>query len=259
MHRFARIPCRPLGFAPWLAALAWISTAGVAFAAERTNPRWAIVAGEELRERGVADLLTVQLSDMDVDLVERDAVGHVLDELKLNASGLVAPERAVEFGKLASAEVVVLVEALPKLAPPLVRLRAIETSTGVRLLDFLTPAKTPDQDAETLLAELRRAKDTWRTPAALRRYVSVLGVRNEEPGDYLTPAAQALTTFLEHDLRHTPRVLILERDQLQRLTAERDLTGTELELRAAMLLIEVGIRRDPQAAILRAIFFRRFA
>ncbi|MCU0873981.1 MAG: CsgG/HfaB family protein, partial [Pirellulaceae bacterium] len=226
--------------------MAWIATAGVAFAAERTNLRWAIVTGEELHERGVADLLTAQLSDMGVDLVERDAIGHVLDELKLNASGLVAPERAVEFGKLASAEVVVLVESLPKLAPPLVRLRAIETSTGVRLLDFLTLATTPDQDAETLLAELRRAKETWRTPVALRRYVSVLGVRNEEPGDYLTPAAQTLTTFLEHDLRHTPRVLILERDQLQRLTAERDLTGSELELRAAMLLIEVGIRRDPQ-------------
>ena len=64
MQRFARIPCGPLGFAPWLAALAWISTAGVAFAAERTNPRWAIVAGEDLREGGFADLLTVQLSDM---------------------------------------------------------------------------------------------------------------------------------------------------------------------------------------------------
>ena len=89
MHRFARIPCRPLEFAPWLAALAWISTAGVAFAAERTNLRWAIVTGEELHERGVADLLTAQLSDMGVDLVERDAIvqaAHVRAEQIVNGA-----------------------------------------------------------------------------------------------------------------------------------------------------------------------------
>ena len=88
MHRFARIPCRPLGFAPWLAALAWISTAGVAFAAERTNLRWAIVSVDP-RGSALADLLTPKLSQWtDVELVERDAIDKVLKELDLAAGGL---------------------------------------------------------------------------------------------------------------------------------------------------------------------------
>ena len=80
----------------------------------------------------------------DVQLVEREAIRQVLDELKLNASGLVDPAKAIQFGKLAAAEAFILVEkepirieGEPKPRPPLTRARLIETRTGIRLLDWL--------------------------------------------------------------------------------------------------------------------------
>ena len=70
-----------------------------------TPKRWAIVAAD-VSAGGLADLLTAELSDWNnVELVERGQIRRVLDELKLNASGLIASERAVEFGKLTAAEV----------------------------------------------------------------------------------------------------------------------------------------------------------
>jgi hypothetical protein len=56
-----------------------------------------------------------------------------------------------------------------------------------------------------------------------------------------------LTALVEHDLGRLPNVVVLEREQLQRLTAERDLTGIELRLRASTMLLEGGLRRPGDA------------
>jgi cell division FtsZ-interacting protein ZapD len=82
-----------------------VSTAGGVLAAAPANQRWAIVATDDVRERGVVDLLTAQLSQVGgIELVERDAIQRVLDELKLNAGGLVDRTKAVQFGQLLAAD-----------------------------------------------------------------------------------------------------------------------------------------------------------
>jgi curli biogenesis system outer membrane secretion channel CsgG len=98
--------------------------------------RWAVVAAEDLREAGLSDLLTAQLSQVPgVELVEREAIRRVLDELKLNSSGLVEPDKAVRFGQLATADALLFVEPIPKLSPPTIRHLYIAYSSGPERTD----------------------------------------------------------------------------------------------------------------------------
>ncbi|MBW3596267.1 MAG: CsgG/HfaB family protein [Planctomycetes bacterium] len=217
----------------------------LASSASAETPRWAIVAGDAPAARSLADLATAELSQWDdVQLVEREEIDRVLAELKLAPAGLIADDRAIELGRLASAHVVILIESLDKLAPPQFRARAMEVRTGVRLLDVLMPTASLEEEVAALGEELQSAKKKWAIPKDKRRYAAFLGVQNEEPGDALTPQAAALTALLEHDLRLAPGVLLLEREQLHRLRREEQLTGAEVELCSAAVLVEAGLRRD---------------
>lgn len=214
--------------------------------AEQTNGqrRWAILPTKATLA-GLSDLLAAELStSLGIELVERDQIGRVLDELKLNASGLVDPSRVTRFGQLASADVLLLLEALDQPAGGQLRLSLVETRTGLRLLDLTLPRKSLEQELELIVHELRRAKSKTAIPDAQRQYVGVIPFRSEEPGNALKPVCETLTAMLESDLQHVPNVVVLERTQLQRLTGERDLTGIELELRTAARVIEAGVRRN---------------
>lgn len=100
--------------------------------------RWAIVATLDNRDKALADLITARLTDFpQVQLVERESIRKVLDELKLNRSGLVDPSKTARFGALVSADAIVLIEHETKSRPPLFRVRIIETRSGLR--------RSPDQ------------------------------------------------------------------------------------------------------------------
>jgi hypothetical protein len=228
-----------------LVALATSAPVSAAETDGAETTKWAITVSDELRETGLSELLTAGLSQRDdVELVERDAIDDVLRELRLNASGLVDPTPAMRFGQLASAAVLVYIEPVAGTRPELLRARVTETRTGVRLLDGLVPHAGLEENAAALMDLLEHAGAKLRVPSGDRRYVSVLGLRNEEPAETITPLARRLTALLEHDLKRAPSVVVLEREQLHRLTAERDLTGIELKLRGATVLIEGGLRRD---------------
>ena len=207
--------------------------------------RWAIVTGDDEADRNLADLLTVKLSAVNgVTLVERAEIRKVLDELQLNASGLMNPDKAVQLGRLLAADAILFMERNVESQPPTMRVRLIDTRSGVRLLDLLGPADDLVTDIKAVVRELQQAPSKLAVPEDRRRYLGMLGIRNEEPSDYLSPVARGLAVLLEHDLGTTPETIVLEREQLSRLTAERDLTGIELRLRASTRLIEIGLRRD---------------
>jgi hypothetical protein len=223
-----------------------VSTAGSALAAAPANQRWAIVATDGVRERGAVDLLTAQLSQVGgIELVERDAIQRVLDELKLNAGGLVDRAKAVQFGRLLAADALLCVQENKAAGNSLGSLRLVETRTGVRLCELLTSfGDQPEQWAAPWLEEWRRAKTVLELPPDARRYVGVIGIQSEEPGSALTSLGRALSVFLEHDLGRLPGVVVLEREYLRLLRQEQQLTGVELELRSSAWLIEGGLRRN---------------
>ncbi|MEO8495458.1 MAG: hypothetical protein ABI614_10330 [Planctomycetota bacterium] len=203
---------------------------------------WAVIAARPA-DQGIADLLAANLSQIDgMRLVERSAIATWLDELKLNANGLIDPENATRFGQLATADAIVVVESVEPAGTQ--RVRLIETRTGVRLADELAPPGDPDEQCAEIARRLSPMRGKLQLRDEARRYVGVVGLRSEEPGSALDATARTLSVLLEHDLRKLPDVVVLEREQLSRLTAEADLTGVELKLRASAVLIEGGLRRN---------------
>jgi len=209
----------------------------------QTLRRWAIISGDP-KSAALADLLTVELSHWkQVALVERQQITKVLNELELNASGLVAPDQAVRFGQLSRADALLLLAARDEPRSPSVRVQLVEASTSVRLLDLLIPSANFQRELEAILSELRRAESKLAIPEDRRRFIGVLAIHSGEPGGGLKAQCRTLQALVEIRLQQHPQFVVLEREQLQRLTAESNLTGAELKIRSAAWLVEAGVRR----------------
>ncbi len=213
--------------------------------ADDSTHRWAIVAADA-NARPLADLLTAELSsESNVQLVERDQISRVLDELQLNASGLVQRDRAIRFGKLSQADALVIIncpEAKGQRQQHL-RVRLIDTRTSVRLFDAVLKSSDIDAEVAAIRQELQAASATLAIPSEQLRLISVVPIISGEPGHLLKPYCHALTALVAAEFYRRPEFVVLERSDLQRLTAESDLSGLELRLRGATRLLETSVRR----------------
>ena len=119
-------------------------------AEEQASPSLAVIAATPA-DQGIADLMVAKLSEVDgLRLVERSAIAKLLNELKLDAVGLWDPQNATRFGKLATADAILIVEDVK--AARSLRARLIESRSGIRWADELT---SPG-DAEIQCAEIAR-------------------------------------------------------------------------------------------------------
>ena len=187
-----------------------------------------------------------------VRLVERTEIRHVLEELRLNASGLADSAKAIKVGTLAAAEALVILEQEPDAKPPLAHCRLIDSRSGASLLNWIRPAAEFEKRRAELAAALGTALAKSRLPEQDRRYVGVVGIHSEEPGRALDNVAALLGTMLEDGLQQLPRVIVLERKQLERLTREHHLSGMELALQTSAMLVEGGVRRGREGNKLAA-------
>jgi hypothetical protein len=212
--------------------------------AANNTKRWAIVPTDP-QGRALADLLAVELSSWDnVQLVERERIDGVLAELRLNASGLVNPERAARFGQLTRADALALIDVPSENnKAKAVRLRLVDTRTSIRLLDVLLPAGDLEAEVAAMRDELKSASATLAVPPDKLRLIGLVPIASGEPGEFLKPFCQTLTTLVEVGLQQNPRLVVVERSELKRLTAEANLSGLPLDIRASSRLLEASIRR----------------
>ncbi len=102
-----------------LTALLTLSAAASA-EEQATGKKWAVVATAEVTETGFPDLLMARLSKFDgVQLVERQQIGKVLDELNLNASTVQSPPLS---GKWTRRELLPLFQWLAGHDDPIIRM-----------------------------------------------------------------------------------------------------------------------------------------
>lgn len=228
--------------------LLWRTAAGGLTPETGERPvRLAVISGDGDRapKAGVVELLTAEVSKRaDVIVLEREEIRKVLAEHGLSAAGLTEPVTAVKTGRLLAVDVFAVVDRLPdKSAPGLLRMQAIEARSGI----LLDSAFAEEKDAGTTIASLAEAvvaaAGKSRVPATERRYVCLLGVQSEEPGRTLDGLAQALHVLLGHDLHRARKVRLLDRERLDRLTAEKALSGIDLELKTSALFVDCSARR----------------
>jgi len=225
--------------------------------------RLAILTGEGDRAVDDATLAQVEVALTDVKevtLLERTQIRNILAEQKLSAAGLTDPATAVKLGTLLSVEMFLFAERvkLPQpanappgvqspagpQAPPICRVQVIETKTGIALAAGMVEEVALGGDGSELKGMIRRAMVTRALPPSERRYIGLLGVRSEDPGNALDGKAQALWTLLSCDLQDCPGMVLLDREHLQRLREEKALTDAEQALKLSTVLIDGGIRRS---------------
>ncbi len=202
----------------------------------------AIVPG--VLDKAPSELLLVKmeeaLSHLDqVRLLERAQVYKVLDERELRLSGLVDDNRAL--GGWLSASLMVFVEKLPDAQDAVIRIRVVESETGIIMSSALHLASALTQDINVVIELLQKAIDKNNVPLEDRVYVSVLGFESEELGTSLDGLARALTLFVTHDLASLDKVIVLEREQVAHLNSEQEWMGLNLRLKGSGVLIEGGL------------------
>lgn len=216
--------------------------------------RLAIVAAAAA-DAGLVDVLTVELAkEPGLALVERQAIRTVLDELQVSPVAA-DTDTMLKLGRLLAADVLLMVEPEPTADPARTRLRIVETKTGIRLGDWPVPAAgLAAGEMADVLGGLRLALAKVGVAPADRHLVGMIGIRPEAASVELATLTRTLTVLVERDLQALPDVVILEREQLRRLTAEHDLTGIERDLKTSTRLVEGGLRREDDRLVLTLQF-----
>ena len=186
-----------------------------------------------------------------VTLVERALINKVLAEQQLSAAGLMEPSKAIQVGQILGVDMFLVVDAPPpppalfeaakESVRPTCRIRAVEARTGIILCSCMQLQETllTDLSGVTSLIDLASRKLGYAPNN--RRYVALLVFRSEALDDSLDSLADMLSMFLLNDLANSPNVIVLERERLEHLTAEKTLAGAEVALRTSAVLLKGGL------------------
>jgi len=149
------------------------------------------------------------------------------------------------LGRLLRADMFVFVEKLGHIEPVAYRIQMIETQTGTALGVLLLAEESMREDISPIIQGVSSAIAKIAVPVKRRHYVGLLGFRSEEPGHRLDGLAETLGMLLVTDLGKSSSVVMLDREHLDWLTAEKDLAGIELQLKTSAVLLDGGVRRIP--------------
>lgn len=207
------------------------------------------------RDPAVADLLFSKLAaGGEFALVERDQLARVLGEQELSSS---ARESSVRTGKLIGADALLFVEA----DRSLLHLRLVETQRGERVSEAVFALEHPDFPAivEATKARLAALARKLRTPPPERLYVALGPITTFDAKRGSAETLATLSTLLGVRLVQNERVIVVERERLAEVVAEKDLGAAPVgELSRADALVR-GRLLAADAAQLRLEFQVQFA
>ena len=206
----------------------------------------ALLSGEGERAPGEAVIARVEVAlsaTPGLAVVERQQIHRILAEQSLTVSGLANAATAAHVGRLLAADFFLFVQRMPEGTNQVTRWRVVESRTGIALAHGAAETPLLATNAAPVLATVREAIVKSQVLAKDRHYVGVLGFRSEEIGHSLEALAGALEGWLAFDLAAVSNVIILDREHLEHLTAEENLAGLDLQLRASAVLIEATLKR----------------
>lgn len=179
------------------------------------GPRIALVGVGQSGEN-FADLVLAESGGL--EFVERSEIQNVLKERKLLAQNLDANSIPGLSGLLRVA-VFAIIEGDPG---EMLRVTVFETANGFRLAELLLPPE--EAKPEQVAAELRRAIGLLQNPQNAT-FLSFGGVTDLGVPERYAKEARACAAAVRRRITAIPGIIILERDHLSRLRAERRLTG----------------------------------
>jgi len=226
---------------------------GIAFAfgADPTTVALVAAGGDRRPTSAVMNRLEAALlQQRELSLVERQQLERILAEHQMTGAALVDRKSRVQLGQWVPADVLVFVDSVPKLPKPASRIQVSEAKSGIVLLSELVENETLTSDPRVALALIQSVLLKGAVPLNDRHILGYLDFRSEESGPLLEDLGKALGFLVITDLARVPQIVVLEREHLQHLQTERDLTKLDQDLRASVRLLEGGIRRTPDTNVL---------
>lgn len=180
----------------------------------------------------LVSLLEVRLSESaSIELLEREHIDSILDEHKLSLTGLVQRDDIIRAGKLLRADAFLLL-SLEKSTKAkdgggdLLRIRIVETSYGIRLVDTFEQVDAEDvpQAVERIASKTNNASQKLTIPHEESIAAGIVDVQRASLADRHKRLANVLPAMLSSCLGKEPRIIILEREDLKLLLREKQLT-----------------------------------
>ncbi len=208
----------------------------------------ALIEGQAARRPAPAVSATLQAAwfrQAGVTLVERDAVQKIVQEHQLAAANLTAIDSRLQLGRIIPADVLLFVQCVQGMPTPATRIDLTESRTGITLGSWIRDDADIQSHTAAVMEELGEALQKRQVPPGQRHLVGLLEFRGEESGLGLENQAVALGELAMPAISRIPNVIVLDREHLDHLRTEKELTALDQELRASLSLLEGGVRRTP--------------
>lgn len=216
-----------------------VASQDTVFGAEPEFRRWAIITAPELRETGIADLLTVKLSAESFELVERDELDRLTRELELSQlQGTAASADRLRLGQRVGADAMILLSRVTQEKSPAVRMVICDCVYGSRLLLEHFPQSTTNAESitEAAFQSVLQTRDRFRNGVERVIAVSPFLTKNlSHDFDYLQYAFSAL---LGQALSQNRGVAVLEIEEARAISSELQQSDSSIERRTVPLFIE---------------------
>ena len=194
----------------------------------------------------VVELETALFQDKDFTMVDRQQVARVLAEHALAQSGLAQATNRLSIGRWLTADVLLFLDSQPAAQNAACQLLAVEARTGITLDSQVSEQQALLKDIPGAIAWLKRADAKRLIPLKDRHLLGVLGLHSEEGGHYLDTTVNGLSTLVTVGLGRMNDVALLEREHVEHLRTEKDLSSEDVEMRSSVLLLDGGAKRTPK-------------
>lgn len=166
------------------------------------------------------DMATIQLAACGCELVERQEIERILQEQKLVLQGVIDPSQAIALGSIFRADIFAFFEFDPA-NNFIYNLIVFDSATGARLMDVSLPENF-DQTLQLTVKSIREAQQK-RVSLICKEQISTVCFLPEHNID-LPPNQSAfcrtVNHLLERYLIQSPGIIVLERQQLDRINRE---------------------------------------
>lgn len=206
----------------WLSVLLFISAHAI-FAAD--SVRTLAIMNVDAGASGLmVDALTAEMSsDLELRLVERDAIARLVREQGLSALGLVADTR-IKLGQLVGADDLVLVGKNPGAGTNALQVLICDSATGARLGQI--QAAISGANMSSLAKEIRNVLS--RFPYGVQSVVAVPDFVSEDLRLENAGLQTGLAEVLRGALAREPGLALMEFDEAKTLAGEHELTGGQV-------------------------------
>lgn len=192
------------------------------------------------------ELASIQLmQDTSITLLDRNLIYRLLRGKAVSAAlGSVSSE--LKLGKLASADVMAIVNRSQQgFAQSLI---VFDVDTGVRLVDRKLTQGDPKVAANEIVTAVREAVGKRAAPIGRRRTIGLMSVRNADLPQDAVVFCNDVGKHLLRRLTRARNVVVLERDQLKQIIAERRLPTTapaKNDLLTSVIVVDLQLSRSP--------------